>query len=123
MIQIETQLLAIDKLGILKGKCIHVYRGFYKKTTATTGDKILVSIRKRNATKITLKKKTNQAILAHVNIFCRRLSGNYYRFDNNGFLTLHTDGSYRGGSLRKPLPRELFFSSLKDAGFLTVALF
>lgn len=123
MIQIETKLFGIDNIGILQGKCIHVYKGFYKKAKATSGDKILISVRKRNAAKIALKKKTNQAIVVHTKFPFRRLSGSFFRFDKNNFLSLHQDGSYRGNAIRGPLPCELFFSSLKDSSFLTVALF
>jgi len=62
MLGIETKCLSADRTGILVGKCIHVYKGFYKKANAVVGDRILISVRKTVAAK-SVKKKISQAVV------------------------------------------------------------
>jgi ribosomal protein L14 len=118
MIAVETKLNGSDNVGILVGKCIHVYGGFFKKTFGFLGSKILVSVRKKNSSK-DIKKKTYQAIIVRSKCALRRKSGHQITCNSNSFITLHHDGSYRGTMFYGPAPAELFFSKTVELNHLT----
>lgn len=114
MIKIETKLFAADNVGIISGKCIHVYRGSIKKTPAGVGHRILVSVRRRTE-QFTLKKKTLLALVVRAKRNQRRRSGIFFRFTTNRFLAFHAIDTYRGTRIRGPLAAEIEHFNLDAA--------
>lgn len=121
MISIETKLNASDNVGILVGKCIHVYGSFFKKTVGKFGSKILVSVRKKNPNK-DIKKKIYQGILVRTVRPLVRKNGHRVICSSNNFVTLHHDGTYRGSVFYGPAPAELNFLKLVDLTHLTTKI-
>jgi len=121
MISIETKLRAADNVGVIVGKCIHVYGSFYKKTFARLGSKILISARKKNYLK-NIKKKVHQAVVVRTKKPVNRKNGHSLSCFSNNFITLHQDGSYRGTVFNGPAFLEMNFLKTIELGRLTTKL-
>jgi ribosomal protein L14 len=108
MIQIGTHFQAVDNVGIGVGRCVHVYRGFFAKSTGTVGTRVLVSVRKKLPNKI-LKKKMYWAVITKTKFAYRRPNGHVFRFLSNGFVVLHDLDSYRGTRIKGPFLNDFRF--------------
>lgn len=119
MVRVEHVLRGIDNVGVVFGKCIHVYGSGYKKTPGRLGGLFLFSARKVVAVK-KLKKKTYTGLLLKTPLNHRRRNGHLVRFPLHGFATFHAADVYKGTTVRGPLPREFRFSRFTDITQLTI---
>lgn len=91
MIQIGSYLKVIDNSGAKLAFCIRIITK-YKAKTAKIGDTILVSIKsvrknRRDSSKVT-KGKIFKALILRIKILNKQLSGNSYKFLENGIILL-----------------------------------
>lgn len=113
MLQVESFIHVADNVGVAVGKCIHVYRGFYKKAYACIGDRILLSVRKKLARK-EVKKKLFWGYVIRSRFGTRRRSGHFVRFKANSCVILADLDTYRGTRVKGPVAAEFRFHSFKS---------
>ena len=112
MLQIESFVQVADNVGVAVGKCIHVYRGFFKKANAYIGDKILLSVRKKLARK-EVKRKLFFGYVIRSKFGIRRRSGHIVRFQTNSCVILADLETYRGTRIKGPISAEFRFHRFK----------
>jgi large subunit ribosomal protein L14 len=108
MLQVESFVTISDNVGVAVGKCIHVYRGFYKKACAGIGDRILLSVRKKIARK-DVKRKLFFGYVIRSRFGKRRRSGHILRFKTNSCVILADLETYKGTRIRGPVAAEFRF--------------
>ncbi len=118
MLQVESFVLVADNVGVAVGKCIHVYRGFYKKACAHIGDKVLLSVRKKIARK-NVKHKLFFGYVVRSKFGIRRRSGHFLRFKTNSCVVMADLETYRGTRIKGPISSEYRFHSFKHLISLT----
>lgn len=118
MIQIESFVNVADNVGVAIGKCIHVYRGFYKKAYAKIGDRILLSVRKKLPRK-NVKHKLFFGYLIRSRFGIRRCSGHFLRFKTNSCIVMADLETYRGTRVKGPVSAEFRFHSFKNLTSIT----
>lgn len=120
MIAIETKCFSSDNTGLLVGKCIHVYRGFFKKTVGLVGSRLLVSVRRKIPFSKFITKKTYPVVLVRAKIWDFRLTGHAVRFFENSFVVLNSDKVYDRIKIRGPISL-LIENNYKEISYLTTS--
>lgn len=120
MIYVETKCFSADNTGLLIGKCIHVYKGFFKKTAGRVGAKLLVSVRDKIPFSKNITKKTYLALLVRTRIWDFRLTGHATRFFDNSFVLLNAESVYDRVKISGPITLKID-TLQKEIGYLTTA--
>ncbi len=105
MIQQESRLSVADNSGAKEVLCIRVLGG--RKTVATIGDKIVVSVKDAIPTGQVKKGSVSKAVVVRVKKEFRRKDGSYIRFDDNAVVLLNNQDEPRGTRIFGPVAREL----------------
>ena len=105
MILINTKLWVADNSGILKIKCINIYKK--KKNPGYPGDIILFSLRKINLQKNKISKGTlMKGVIVRLKDKIRR-SGGYIFMNQNAVIILNKNNLPLGNRIFGPIFREL----------------
>jgi ribosomal protein L14 len=107
MINVHTSLLFNDGSGLIRGKCLKVYKG-YARTAGTLGDFVAFSIqKKRPRFKIKAKRLVYLGIIIGVNRNTRRKTGHYFNFKANKALVLVDKTTLLSRRIHHFLPTEM----------------
>jgi ribosomal protein L14 len=107
MISVHTCLVFNDGTGLIRGRCLKVYKG-YARTTGTLGDFVAFSIiKKRPRFKIKAKRLVYLGVIIGVNRNTRRKTGHYFNFRTNKALALADKTTLLSRRISHFLPTEL----------------
>jgi ribosomal protein L14 len=107
MISVRTVLTFNDGTGLIRGRCLKVYKGSAQ-TVGTLGDFVAFSIRKKRPRfKIKAKRLVYLGIIIGVNRNIRRKSGHYFNFKGNKALVLTDRTTLLSRRVRHFLPTEM----------------
>ena len=106
MIRQETRLTVADNSGAKEVQCIRVLGGT-KKSYATIGDRIVVSVKSANPAGNIKKGAVSKAVIVRTKKEVRRKDGSYIRFDDNAAVLLQNNDELRGTRISGPVAREL----------------
>lgn len=120
MIISETCLKVMDNSGALKAKCFRVFG----RKEGLLGSKIVVSIQTFRTGKKVKKGEVYKGIVVHTKFFSRRLTGNYFKFDDNGVvLWKRKEESPVGTRVVFTVPIELRFKGYLKIVLLSIGTF
>ena len=110
MIQQQTILKVSDNSGAKTVRCIKVIGGF-KKTQASLGDIIVVSVQKlrnklRKVSKIK-KKEIYRALIIRTKLYSKKKNGFYIKFQENSVALMNKQGNPVGTRIIGPMPKLL----------------
>ena len=106
MVQQESRLKVADNTGAKEVLTIRVLGGA-KRTYASVGDKIVVSIKDAAPNGNVKKGAVSTAVVVRTKKEVRRADGSYIRFDDNACVLLNAAGEMRGTRVFGPVAREL----------------
>ena len=106
MIQMQTNLEVADNSGAKIVRCIKVIGGS-KKTSATIGDIIVVSVQQAIPSGKIKKGEVKKGVIVRTKFPVRRDDGSYVRFDTNSVVLLGGDNEPLGTRIFGPVAREL----------------
>ncbi|MCY4380650.1 MAG: 50S ribosomal protein L14 [Proteobacteria bacterium] len=116
MIQMETILASADNSGAKSLRCVKVLGGS-KKTSASVGDIIVVSVREALPTSKVKKGSVQKAVVVRTKAIISRSDGSTIRADENAcVLVRESDKSPIGSRIFGPVAREI-----RNAGFIKIA--
>jgi large subunit ribosomal protein L14 len=108
MIQLNSNLNVIDNSGAKIARCIKVLNN---RQYASTGDIIVVSIRKALPNKKVKLGEVHKALVVYTKKNTKRLNGSFVRLGKNAAILLTDKGLPQATRILGPVPREL---KLKD---------
>ena len=106
MIQQESRLRVADNSGAKEVLCIRVLGGT-RTRYASSGDKIVVSIKEAIPSGGVKKGTVSKAVIVRTKKQVRRPDGSYIRFDDNSCVLLSKDDEPRATRIFGPVAREL----------------
>lgn len=106
MIQMQTNLEVADNSGAKLVRCIKVIGGS-KKTSATIGDVIIVSVQQSTSSGKIKKGEVKKGVVVRTKFPLRRDDGSYVRFDTNSVVLIGADNEPIGSRIFGPVAREL----------------
>ncbi|MEO5374980.1 MAG: 50S ribosomal protein L14 [Alphaproteobacteria bacterium] len=106
MIQMQTNLDVADNSGARRVMCIKVLGGS-KRTTATVGDVIVVSVKEAIPRGRVKKGDVHRAVIVRTSKEIRRHDGSAIRFDRNAAVLINKQGEPIGTRIFGPVVREL----------------
>lgn len=106
MIQMQTRMAVADNSGARTVQCIKVLGGS-KRTSASIGDVVVVSVRDAAAGGKVKKGDVHQAVIVRTRASVGRNDGSYIRFDENAAVLLNAQGQPIGNRVFGPVAREL----------------
>lgn len=106
MIQLETMLESADNSGAKKLRCIKVLGGS-KRTYATVGDIIVVSIWEAIPHAKVKKGTVHKAVVVRTRKEVSRADGSYIKFDDNSAVLIDANNDPVGTRIFGPVAREL----------------
>jgi len=106
MIQMQTVLNVADNSGAKKVFCVKVLGGS-KKTTATVGDIIVVSVKEALPNAKVKKGDVMKAVVVRTVKEVRRTDGSYLKFDDNSAVLINNQLEPVGTRIFGPVAREL----------------
>ena len=106
MIQTESRLGVADNSGAKEVLCIRVLGGT-KRRYASSGDKIVVTVKSAMPNGQVKKGTVQKAVVVRTKKEIRRPDGSYIRFDDNACVILNQTGEMRGTRIFGPVAREL----------------
>ena len=106
MIQQETRLKVADNTGAKEVLCIKVLGGSRKKY-ASTGDLIVISVKKAIPGSEVKKGTVHKAVIVRTKKEKRRQDGSYIRFDDNAVVLINDNQESKGTRVFGPVAREL----------------
>ena len=114
MLQQESRLLVADNTGAKEVLTIRVLGGT-KRSYASLGDKIVVTIKQATPNGTVKKGQVSTAVVVRAQKEVRRKDGSYIRFDDNACGLLDAAGEMRGTRVFGPVAREL-----RDKNFMKI---
>ncbi len=115
MIQMETRLVAADNSGAKSLKCFKVLGGS-KKTFATVGDIIVVSIKEAVPKSKVEKGSVHRAVVVRTKKDIKRADGSTIKFDENAAVLIKgKDNEPVGTRIFGPVAREVHKNFLRIA--------
>jgi large subunit ribosomal protein L14 len=111
MIQLNSNLNVIDNSGAKIARCIKVLNKSY----ASTGDIIVVSIRKALPNKKVKVGEVHKALVVYTKKNTKRLNGSFVKLNKNAAVLLNAKGLPQATRVLGAVPREL-----KSKGFSKV---
>ena len=115
MIQLRTILTPADNTGARRLMCIHVGRG-YKKRTASLGEVITCVVKAAVPYGMVKKSEIVHAVIVRCRKEVGRKDGTYIRFDENACVIIDTKTKDpKGTRIFGPIPREL-----KEQGYAKI---
>ena len=112
MIQQESRLVVADNSGAKEALCIRVLGGT-RRSYASVGDVIVVSIKSTIPSSDVKKGSVSKAIIVRTKKEVRRADGSYIRFDDNACVLLNAAGDMRASRIFGPVARELRNANMK----------
>lgn len=106
MIQMQTNLAVADNSGARRVQCIKVLGGS-KRTSASIGDIIVVSIKDAIPRGRVKKGDVMKAVIVRTAKETRRRDGSIIRFDRNAAVLINAQNEPIGTRIFGPVPREL----------------
>ncbi|MGX7593457.1 50S ribosomal protein L14 [Candidatus Karelsulcia muelleri] len=106
MLQQESILNVADNSGAKKVLLIRVLGGT-KKTYASLGDTIVVTVKHSIAGSSIKKGQVTKAVVVRTKYKVKRKDGSYISFDDNACVLLSKNGDLRGTRIFGPVAREL----------------
>ena len=106
MIQMQTVLVAADNSGAKRLQCIKVLGGS-KRTYASVGDVVVVSIKEAMPKGRVKKKEVMRAVIVRTAKEIKRPDGSTLRFDENAAVLINQAGEPIGTRIFGPVAREL----------------
>tara|TARA_Y100000590_G_C15257884_1_gene840031 strand:+ start:72 stop:440 length:369 start_codon:yes stop_codon:yes gene_type:complete len=106
MVQQETRLKVADNTGAKEVLCIKVLGGSRKKY-ASTGDLIVISVKKAIPGSEVKKGTVHKAVIVRTKKEKRRQDGSYIRFDDNAVVLINDNQEPKGTRVFGPVAREL----------------
>lgn len=106
MIQQESRLVVADNSGAKEVLCIRVLGGT-KKRYASTGDKIVVTVKSASPQGGIRQGTISKAVIVRTKKEVRRNDGSYIRFSDNAVVLINDNGEPRGTRVFGPVAREL----------------
>ena len=106
MIQMQTELVAADNSGAKRLQCIKVLGGS-KRTYASVGDVVVVSIKEAMPKGRVKKKEVMRAVIVRTAKEIKRPDGSTLRFDENAAVLINQAGEPIGTRIFGPVAREL----------------
>ena len=106
MIQQETRLKVADNTGAKEVLCIKVLGGTRKKY-ASTGDLIVISVKKAIPGSEVKKGTVHKAVIVRTKKEKRRHDGSYIRFDDNAVVLINDNQEPKGTRVIGRVAREL----------------
>lgn len=106
MIQMQTNLDVADNSGAKRVQCIKVLGGS-KKTDASIGDTIIVSIKEAAPNGRVKKGEVKRAVVVRTKFAIKRPDGSVIRFDRNAAVLVNEQGEPIGTRIFGPVAREL----------------
>ena len=106
MIQMQTILNVADNSGAKKVFCVKVLGGS-RKTTATVGDIIVVSVKEALPNAKVKKGDVMKAVVVRTVKEVRRTDGSYLKFDDNSAVLINNQLEPVGTRIFGPVAREL----------------
>lgn len=106
MIQQESRLIVADNSGAKEALCIRVLGGT-KRSYASVGDRIIVTVKDALPSGNTKKGTVSTAVIVRTKKEIRRADGSYIRFDDNAVVLLTPTEELRGTRIFGPVAREL----------------
>ncbi|HPL63949.1 MAG: 50S ribosomal protein L14 [Syntrophales bacterium] len=106
MIQMQTVLNVADNSGAKKVFCVKVLGGS-RKTTATVGDIIVVSVKEALPNAKVKKGDVMKAVVVRTVKEVRRTDGSYLKFDDNSAVLINNQLEPVGTRIFGPVAREL----------------
>lgn len=104
MIKVESKVNIIDNSGGVIAQCIRILK---KKTTATIGDKIIVTVKKIKPHKKIEKGKIYTALIVQTKKAFLRKTGGHIRFTQNAVVLLTAEDNLIGSRILGPTLIEL----------------
>jgi large subunit ribosomal protein L14 len=114
MIQMETVLDVADNSGAKSVACIKVLGGS-KRTSASIGDIIVVSIKEAIPRGRVKKGDVHKAVIVRQKFALRRKDGSLIRFDSNAAVLINKEEEPIGTRIFGPVTREL-----RNLGFMKI---
>jgi large subunit ribosomal protein L14 len=105
MISVQTRLQVADNTGARTVQCIRVLG--QRKTTASVGDIIRVSVKEAQPRGMVKKGEVLHALIVRTKHNIRRRDGSMLRFDNNAVVLVDDQMNPRGTRIFGPVAREL----------------
>lgn len=106
MIQQESRLIVADNSGAKEVLCIRVLGGT-RKRYASTGDKIVVTVKSASPQGAIRQGTISKAVIVRTKKEVRRADGSYIRFSDNAVVLVNDNGEPRGTRVFGPVAREL----------------
>ena len=106
MIQMQTSLEVADNSGAKRLSCIKVLGGT-KRTYASLGDVIIVSVKEAIPHSKVKKGDVMRAVIVRTVKEVRRLDGSYIKFDDNSAVLINPQNEPVGTRIFGPVAREL----------------
>lgn len=106
MIQMQTVLAAADNSGAKRLQCIKVLGGS-KRTYASIGDIVVVSVKEALPKSRVKKKEILKAVIVRTKKEIQRPDGSSIRFDENAAVLINPAGEPIGTRIFGPVAREL----------------
>ena len=106
MLQQESRLKVADNTGAKEVLTIRVLGGT-KKSYASLGDKLVVSVNIVSPAGTVKNGQVSTAVVVRTTKEVRRKDGSYIRFDDNACVLLNETGEMRGTRVFGPVAREL----------------
>jgi len=106
MIQMQTMLVAADNSGAKRLQCIKVLGGS-KRTYASVGDVVVVSVKEAMPKGRVKKKEVMRAVIVRTAKEITRQDGSTLRFDENAAVLISPTGEPIGTRIFGPVAREL----------------
>lgn len=106
MIQMQTNLEVADNSGARRVQCIKVLGGS-KKTSASIGDVIVVSVKEAIPRGKVKKGSVHKAVIVRTSTPLKRDDGTSIRFDRNAAVILNNNQEPVGTRIFGPVTREL----------------
>lgn len=109
MVGIGSEINCIDNTGILRGRCIKVYNGFFYKTTGGVCEVILITPTRGKVKDafIKVQKKVYPFLIVGVNRNRRRPTGHYINYTYNKGVVLKDKEELLANRIMRPVCREL----------------
>ncbi len=106
MIRQESRLNVADNSGAKEVLVIRVLGGT-RKSFATLGDKVVVTVKSALSSSNLKKGTVSKAVIVRTRKEVRRKDGSYIRFDDNAVVLLNNNDEPRGTRIFGPVAREL----------------
>ncbi len=112
MIQAETKVDVADNTGAKVAQIIRVLRGStakgqFTRTTASVGDRVVVTIKKALPGNDVKAGTVNKAVVVRTRFPLKRSDGSYVRFDRNAIVLIDDEGNPKGTRIFGAVAREL----------------